>query len=100
MEPRHECSRCKAGFPKENDGSLPWRDAEGGWRTDCPRDEVEEASEVIGYYNDWPNTHPVSLGRVPWLPSGYRLAMHYVRSVVDEFNEIERQKAEARAKRG
>ena len=80
-EPRHECSRCKPGFPPENDGALPWRDEDGNWHTECPWPELQEAVRMVGFCDEYNNGRtPITLGWCSVVTSQLRDAAVLVRA--------------------
>ena len=85
QEPRHECSRCKPGFPPEMDGTLPWRDEGGDWHTDCPWLDLQDAVAMLKHYENWRTGHsPVSTGWVRVVPRPFVDAIDLIRSTTNE----------------
>ena len=98
-DPAHGCSVCSPGFPKENDGSLPWRDEEGQWRVDCPWPGLVDARVAHGLFRDWRRgITPVSLGRASWVCDAFLQAMAEVEEALieNEAKAAQRRAAKAR----
>lgn len=95
--PGHVCSRCKPGFPREMDGTTPWKH-EGKWMVDeCPTEVLPRwVFEAAAEFQDYELGHtPVTTGRAPWLTGFYQAAMRTFRTAV---NEKKAEQAEAKVK--